>query len=215
MKKLSLTVMGLAAAGVLSFGASTLSESKQAGHGDFPVSKADVKQYAAHGDTPAPQRPGLTYTHGDHFITKSTYANKGDLPISADGDTGSPFYTEHGDGSGVINNRSHGDSPAPADNRGDGGIISNKSVEDPGGGMVSNESVEDPGGHIVSNESHRDSPAPANNKGDGGVPAYGHGEPWGVADGDTGSHADLPTSADGNHGGSPSYEHGDTPAPQA
>lgn len=109
-----------------------------------------------------------------------------------------------------------GDTPAPADNKGDGGgIISNKSVSDPGTGSPSYAVHGDPGGHIVSNESHGDSPAPANNKGDGGAPAYGHGEPWGVADGDTGSHADLPTSADGNHGGSPSYEHDDTPAPQA
>ena len=123
MKKLILTVMGLAAAGVLSFGASTLSESKQAGHRDYPVSKDDVKQYAAHGDTPAPQRPNLAYNIGD--------------------------------------------TPAPANNKGDGGIISNKSVSDPGtgspsyaahgdpgGGMVSNESIEDPGvgGGIISNE---------------------------------------------------------------
>ncbi|WP_242221401.1 Phr family secreted Rap phosphatase inhibitor [Bacillus cereus group sp. BfR-BA-01380] len=65
MKKLGLTVMGLAVAGVLSFGVSTLSESKQAGHGDLPVSKADVKQYAAHGDTPAPKTDLVLATHGE------------------------------------------------------------------------------------------------------------------------------------------------------
>ncbi|WP_240520149.1 Phr family secreted Rap phosphatase inhibitor [Bacillus sp. AFS019443] len=66
IKKLSLAVMGLAVAGVLSFGASTLSESMQAGHADLPAPKFDVKQYAAHGDTPAPARPDfLLAAHGD------------------------------------------------------------------------------------------------------------------------------------------------------
>lgn len=95
MKKLSLTVMGLAVAGILSFGASTLSESKQAGHGGFPVSKDDVRQYAAHGDTPAPSRPSLTYTHGEGWSPNHSHA---DLPISADGNHGgSSSYSEHGD----------------------------------------------------------------------------------------------------------------------
>lgn len=157
MKKLSLTVMGLAVAGVLSFGASTLSESKQAGHGDYPVSKDVFKQYAAHGDTPAPQKPNLAYTHGE---TWSPAYDHGRPPMlaNADGNTGSPSY-------------SHADTPVPADNKGDtGGIVSNESVGDHGGSP---------------SYEHGDTPAPAYSHADlpisaerdhGGSPSYGHAD---------------------------------------
>lgn len=85
MKKFKFIVTGIAFTGILSFGANTFFETLQAGEADLP----------------SPQRPSLTYTHGDHFITKSTYTNKGDLPISVQGDHGgSPSYA-------------YGDYPAP------------------------------------------------------------------------------------------------------
>ncbi|MEH6852481.1 hypothetical protein SAMN04488168_101421 [Bacillus sp. 491mf] len=89
------------------------------------------------GDTGgSPQRPDLAYTHGEGWSPNYSHA---DLPISADGNhRGSPSYSEHGD------------TPSPADNKGDGGgIISNKVVSDPG-----------VGGGMVSNEAEGDTPAP-------------------------------------------------------
>lgn len=91
MKKLCSIVLSSAIIGILSFGLNNSVEILQSAHGDYP----------------APQKTGLTYTHGDHFITKSTHANKGDtwsssyshadLPISAEGDHGgSPSY-DHAD----------------------------------------------------------------------------------------------------------------------
>ncbi|MGE7873958.1 hypothetical protein [Bacillus paramycoides] len=58
MKKIGLTIMGLAVVGVVSLSiGGVLAESKQAAHENFSILKFDTKQYAAHGDTPAPARP--------------------------------------------------------------------------------------------------------------------------------------------------------------
>ncbi|WP_242224713.1 Phr family secreted Rap phosphatase inhibitor [Bacillus cereus group sp. BfR-BA-01380] len=50
MKKLCSIVLSLAIIGILSFGLNNSVEILQSAHGDYP----------------APQKPGLTYTHGDH-----------------------------------------------------------------------------------------------------------------------------------------------------
>ena len=44
--------------------------------------------------------------------------------------------------------------------------------------------------------------------------AYEHGKTWSPAN-NKGDGGIVSNEADGNTGGSPSYEHGDTPAPQA
>ncbi|EEL33589.1 hypothetical protein ACW4EZ_17425 [Bacillus toyonensis] len=58
MKKIGLTIMGLAVAGVVSLSiGGILAESKQEAHENFSILNLDTKQYAAHGDTPAPAKP--------------------------------------------------------------------------------------------------------------------------------------------------------------
>jgi len=146
------------------------------------------------GDGGAPQRPDLAYTHGE---TWSPAYNIGDGGIISNKSVEDP-----GGGAGMVSNEAEGDTPAPANNKGDGGgIISNKSVKDPGGGMVSNESVEDPGGGgcVINNKSVSDP---------------GTGSPSYAVHGDPGGHI-VSNEADGDTGGSPSYGHADTPAPQA
>ena len=74
-------------------------------HADLPIS-ADGNHGGSpsygHADTPAPQKPDLTYNIGDTWS-----------PADNRGDGGSPSYTEHGDGGGIINNEEHGDTPSP------------------------------------------------------------------------------------------------------
>lgn len=55
----------------------------------------------AEGDTPAPQKPGLAYSHG----------HTGGSPEYTHGEGWSPSYA-HGN-TGIVNNEAEGDTPAP------------------------------------------------------------------------------------------------------
>ncbi|WP_242223619.1 hypothetical protein [Bacillus cereus group sp. BfR-BA-01380] len=103
----------------------------------------------AEGDTPAPQKPNLAYNIGD---TGGIISNKS----VKDPGTGSPAYSHGNTGGSPADNKgdtptpqrpdlayTHGETWSPAYNIGDGGIISNEAVKDPGGGMVSNDAEGD------------------------------------------------------------------------
>lgn len=87
MKKIGLTITGLALAGIMTFGV----------HNNPEFSALNK------GDTPAPQRPDLVYSHG----------HTGGAPAENKGDTWSPSYA-HGN-TGIVSNEADGNgggSPA-------------------------------------------------------------------------------------------------------
>ncbi|WP_242222612.1 hypothetical protein [Bacillus cereus group sp. BfR-BA-01380] len=98
-------------------------------------------QQADHGRPPAPKNPDLAYMtwspaydHGRPPMLANADGNHGDTPAPADnkGDTPTPQRPDLA--------HTHGETWSPAYNIGGGGIISNKSVEDPAGsGSISNE----------------------------------------------------------------------------
>lgn len=93
MKNLGLTVMSLAATGILSFGLSTSSGIQQTAQIDN-INKLQ----STHGEGWSPQRPDLAYN---------------------DGHTGGSPADNKGDGGGIVTQESHADLPAPAYNKGD------------------------------------------------------------------------------------------------
>ncbi|ARC29634.1 MULTISPECIES: Phr family secreted Rap phosphatase inhibitor [Bacillus] len=60
MKKLGLTVMSLAATGIMSFGLSTIPETQQTAK----IENVNKLQ-STHGEGWSPQRPDLAYSHGN------------------------------------------------------------------------------------------------------------------------------------------------------
>lgn len=92
MKNLGLTVMSLAAIGILSFGLSTIPGIQQTAQIDN-INKLQ----STHGEGWSPERPDLAYSHGN---------------------TGGSPADNRGDGS-VVTQESHADLPAPAYNIGD------------------------------------------------------------------------------------------------
>ncbi|MEN1937782.1 Phr family secreted Rap phosphatase inhibitor [Paenibacillus sp. 102] len=108
MKKIGLTITGLALAGIMTFSVNNI-----------PGFSALNK-----GDTPAPQRPDLALNIGDTPVPAD---NRGDAdgdgggaPAENLGDTWSSSYA-HGN-TGIVSNEADGNTGSPADNRGDGGI---------------------------------------------------------------------------------------------
>ncbi|MEH7464260.1 Phr family secreted Rap phosphatase inhibitor [Bacillus thuringiensis] len=73
---------------------------------------ASFTQQAGHADTPAPQNPDLAYNKGDTWSQQ-----RSDLTYSH-GNTGGSPADNRGDG-GIITHESHADFPAPAYNIGD------------------------------------------------------------------------------------------------
>ncbi|ENQ3078970.1 Phr family secreted Rap phosphatase inhibitor [Bacillus multifaciens] len=93
MKNLGLTVMSLAAIGILSFGLSTIPGIQQTAQIDN-INKLQ----STHGEGWSPQRSDLAYSLGN---------------------TGGSPADNKGDGGGIVTQEGHADTPAPANNESD------------------------------------------------------------------------------------------------
>ncbi|MDM5189884.1 Phr family secreted Rap phosphatase inhibitor [Bacillus sp. DX4.1] len=91
MKKIGLTITGLALAGIMAFGVNNNLEFSTLNKGDTPAPQRPDLAYNV-GDTPAP-----TYSEGHTGgISKlEEHGDYGGAPANADGNTGSPAY-DHG-----------------------------------------------------------------------------------------------------------------------
>ena len=100
MKKIGLTITGLALAGIMTFGVSN-------NPGFSSLNK---------GDTPAPQRPDLALNIGD---TPSPADNRGDGGSSSYADGNTSIVSNEADGDTGASAYDHGRPPAPTNTHGE------------------------------------------------------------------------------------------------